>query len=231
MSEPGLDLTMHFFVIQLYHRASDPVSINLFIRNTARDIYKFCFTTVERRNPARASKRSTTILLEPIPADVWVNLCFDLAFIVARYWPDAQFESLNGVEIAPPCLIRWIFAVASPLRPEAAGQDLPQVTRLTGGVESATVLVGDQPVPVVSRASRIPVRSPKVKTPLSPGHAPRRSASHRPTRAEEEDDARGGIQPDAGLPDDEEEELDLVFIETLGCYYCPNNQKYYMIDG
>lgn len=30
--------------------------------------------------------------------------------------------------------------------------------------------------------------------------------------------------------DDEEEELELVFIDGLGCYYCPVNQQYYQID-
>ena len=32
------------------------------------------------------------------------------------------------------------------------------------------------------------------------------------------------------LPDDEEDELELVYIEPLGCYYCPSNQQYYQLD-
>ncbi|OHS99467.1 hypothetical protein TRFO_08413 [Tritrichomonas foetus] len=41
---------------------------------------------------------------------------------------------------------------------------------------------------------------------------------------------RADIDVKNGLPENEEEELELVFIEALNCYYCPNNQQYYQID-
>lgn len=36
---------------------------------------------------------------------------------------------------------------------------------------------------------------------------------------------------DEDHPANSEEELDLVFIENLGCYYCPSNQQYYELNG
>jgi hypothetical protein len=32
------------------------------------------------------------------------------------------------------------------------------------------------------------------------------------------------------IGEDEEEDLELVFIDALGCYYCPANQQYYEVD-
>jgi hypothetical protein len=61
-----------------------------------------------------------------------------------------------------------------------------------------------------------------------------------PKKAIEEDDesdgAFDGVAPSSpveilsGLPDNEEDELELVYVEKLGCYYCPGNQQYYQID-
>jgi hypothetical protein len=225
--------TMPFLVIQLYSRSSDAVNINLHIRNTARDSFKFCFTTVERRNPTRASKMSTIIPLEKVPHDIWVNLCFDLGLIVRRHWPvsDAVFESLQGIEITPPCMIRWLFVIQNPLRPDSAGQDLPQQVRFSGGIESTTVLIGDT-------FPRLLGRSPtaKVASPRPSGHAQGRSdhkAQERIANGQQSDDETDldvfHVETPGGKSE-EEGELTLVFIDTLGCYYCPDNQRYYQID-
>ena len=56
---------------------------------------------------------------------------------------------------------------------------------------------------------------------------------------ESDDGAFSGTAPKAdqsipnihsSLPENEEEELELVYIEALGCYYCPSNQQYYQLD-
>lgn len=39
-----------------------------------------------------------------------------------------------------------------------------------------------------------------------------------------------GIEINTSLPDDANEELELIFIETLNCYYCPDNQQYYKLE-
>lgn len=39
------------------------------------------------------------------------------------------------------------------------------------------------------------------------------------------------IEINRSLPQNEEEELELVYIEEMGCYYCPSNQQYYTLDN
>ncbi|KAH0794077.1 class I SAM-dependent methyltransferase [Histomonas meleagridis] len=41
---------------------------------------------------------------------------------------------------------------------------------------------------------------------------------------------KSDIQINYGIPENEEDELELVYIEVLGCYYCPSNQQYYQLD-
>jgi len=59
---------------------------------------------------------------------------------------------------------------------------------------------------------------------------------------ESDDDAFNGIAPSiptdinlldikSELPQDEEEELELIYIDSIGCYYCPSNQQYYQLDN
>lgn len=44
-------------------------------------------------------------------------------------------------------------------------------------------------------------------------------------------DNRSKLDIKSQLPLGEEEELELVYIESLGCYYCPTNQQYYELDA
>jgi hypothetical protein len=183
---------------------------------------------------------STIIPIEKIPHDIWVNLCFDLGFIVNRYWPapDPVFESLQGIEIAPPCMIRWLFVVQNPLRSDAAGQDLPQQVRFSGGIESTTVLVSDALPPTVPRIAVLPGRAPtaKVASPRWPGRA-QRKAQGRSSEGQRSGGALEALLADrpivekGEMPLGEEAELTLIFIDTLGCYYCADNQRYYQIDA
>lgn len=81
-----------------------------------------------------------------------------------------------------------------------------------------------------------------VKTP-NPPEVPIKVEDNNTEEEEEEEedmtDAFGGAPPkiddvsdiviNQGVPEGEEEELELVYIEALGCYYCPSLQKYYQI--
>ena len=71
---------------------------------------------------------------------------------------------------------------------------------------------------------------------------PPRAAEAAPPDEEESesDDAFGSVSHSSprlpieirsGLPVMEEEELELIYIESLGCYYCPSNQQYYQLDN
>jgi hypothetical protein len=64
-----------------------------------------------------------------------------------------------------------------------------------------------------------------------------------PAQLEEEDDllidgafdgsppiVDGGELPTRADPEDTDEELELVYVQRLGCYYCPGNQQYYQLD-
>lgn len=89
----------------------------------------------------------------------------------------------------------------------------------------------------------VPMSQPKKK----PNSAPKEQPQYVPPKKQEEsedsdysdDDAFGSvpandrskidIKPE--LPVNEEEELELVYIESLNCYYCPSNQQYYELDA
>jgi hypothetical protein len=243
-----LDITMPFLVIQIFHKANDPVNISLSMQNTTKAIFKFNFTTAERKNPSISSNTSANILLSNVPADCWTNLCFDLRHAVSNHWAGSEFESLQRIEIAPTCLIHWVFSSTTLIG------DLPNRFRFTGGVESVTVTVGEGVTPRSSRKNRIesiPSQALKLKRNAikTSGKKTKRKrgseSSTKPKKAPQvfEDDfdiADEIAAPPAKdvnamslkrrLPEGEEEELELVFIEHLGCYYCPNNQLYYEID-
>jgi hypothetical protein len=233
----SLDITLPYLIIQVFYRSSDPVNITLYLRMTTNEVFKFCFTTQERKNP-HLSRTSTQVLLDSVPHDIWVNLCFDLEFVAAKYWLDSVFESLQQLEIPSPCLIRWIYASAVPLRPELAGQDLPRSMRLKGGIESVTMLISERPLPPLplpcKRSSASKTRAQRVRG----GTVDSPKAGRQQRKREDEDweiDAFGGGLPAEGeeqqpLVQADEEDFELVYIEPLGCYYCPSNQQYYEMD-
>ena len=100
--------------------------------------------------------------------------------------------------------------------------------------------------------TKIPVSAPESKSRKSLKSAPPREPEPEPEPEptpetfEEEDEEEDSddsafdgappepeppeIQIETQLPDGEEEELELVHLEALGCYYCPSNQKYYQLD-
>jgi hypothetical protein len=232
----SLDIALRHLIVQVFYRSSDPVNINLYLRMATQDIFKFCFTTQERKNPTHSSKTSTQIHLGTVPRDIWVNLCFDLESVAAKYWSDSVFEALQQLEIPSSCLIRWIYASAVTLRSDLSGQDLPAGMRLTGGIESVTVNIPEQPLAV-------PLRNPP-RSPAPKPNRPKLKLAGRPKKAQPPNDAyEDDSEPDAFEGESpsksalhspavhsEEEDLELVYIEPLGCYYCPSNQQYYQMD-
>jgi hypothetical protein len=208
---------MRFLVIQIFHRASDSVNISLDVRTTAGAVFRLAFGGGDRRLPSSSKK---AIPLDDIPADIWVNLCFDLEVLVPKYEPGCNFVSLEAIEIAPTCLIRWVFESRTPLSPDQRGRDLPNRFKLAS-IRSETIVVAHAPeTPKGQRKSGIPIRRPSRKKDAEGGPKSMGMSF--------EDDFEGDEDPPQ-LPVGEEEELELVYIEVLGCYYCPNNQKYYQI--
>jgi hypothetical protein len=224
---PGVP-SLRFLVIQLFHKVSDSVSITLSIRNTAGTTFSLAFYSPGRRAATVTKPRNSRIVIDEIP-DRWTNICFDLEGLVARYQPGCAYEVLEALEIAPTCFIRWVFLVKAALVPGAKGSDLPNPFKFGGTLESETVVVSEG----AKRKSRIPVlgQGARVIHPRVGGSA----------RQEDGVGSKGIVFEDDFLLDDgdeetpakdhrEEEELELVFLEALGCYYCPENQKYYQID-
>lgn len=262
-SEP-LNLQMRYFVVQIFHKAGDPVTISLTMRTANEsDETVFSFSTSNRISQQRSSSQNVVnVKLATVPPDEWVNVCIDLEYAVIKNLPNSAFTALTNFEINPTCLIRYVFMVPFPLRPENNGIDLPNKTRFQG-LKSQTILYAEN----VSKTlkSRNPGRSQgsmtkQTKSPLKPKR-PSTAASNKKTKSdslekieksmtsnnktfEDEEDSddedafigsepqipRDDIDVQNGLPDNEEEELELVYVEALKCYYCPNNQKYYQID-
>ncbi|EAX97467.1 hypothetical protein TVAG_135200 [Trichomonas vaginalis G3] len=95
-----------------------------------------------------------------------------------------------------------------------------------------------------SQKKVIPSLANHSKKPQSPPKIPPKEETPPPQKEDEEEDysddnAFGSVSPSdrskldikSELPLGEEEELELVFIESLDCYYCPTNQQYYQLDA
>lgn len=262
-SEP-LNLQMRYFVVQIFHKAGDPVTINLTMK-TAKESEEtiFSFSTSNRATQQRSSSNMVNVKLATVPPDEWVNVCIDLEYTVIKNLPDSAFVSLTNFEINPTCLIRFVFTVPTPLRPENNGIDLPNKTRFQG-LKSQTVLYAEN-VPktskprnpgrsqgLVTKQTKSPLKQKRPKTAASneksssrtpetkfENSLPSKNKAFDDEEEDSDDDAFIGSEPvitnedinvQNGLPENEEEELELVYVEALKCYYCPNNQQYYQID-
>ena len=99
--------------------------------------------------------------------------------------------------------------------------------------------------PGKERQSGIPSKQTKPKAPPKPEAEPEPNRGE--NLLEDDDDSdysdseafgsvpaasdRANININPELPMGEEEELELVYIEALNCYYCPSNQQYYELDA
>jgi len=178
-----------------------------------------------------------------------VNLCIDLEYVVRTYWPGGAFECLRSIEIMPSCLVRWLFAAVTPLRPDASGVDLPNKFKLMAGIKCATMLIAEDESPAARRQARDSLFSQGGKRKserVTPGK--RAMTALRKDEFEFSDDfiddeelgettaepppvdARGARPENEENEENEERELELVYIEARRCYYCPDDQQYYQID-
>lgn len=238
----SLNFTNKILVIQLFKKISDNITITLNIKNTVKSSNKFVFSTA-----TRAARTSTTTVynLIDIPANVWVNICFDLEYIVNTYWPGNQYGSLHNFEITAPCLIRYVFAIPNLLSPSQNGKDLPSSVAFNA-LDSVTIAIADEQAiersTPTQRVSRIPVRR---RTPQTASAARRQVAEDtKPPKFETDLDSSDSSddadvfgenpQKSSSLQkfdvQNENDELELVYIDSLDCYYCPANQQFYQID-
>ena len=275
----SLKMTHKFIVFQIYKRIGENVNISLNIKNDMDETLKIQFMTGSR-NP-RASQTMIADQLE-LQDNTWTNICFDLEFIVSKYFEGNTYKNLQSFEIMPTIHIRWVFAIPNPLLEENNGSDLPEITKFNG-LNSKTILIGEKREQTPrERVSRIPVRR---KTPTSvsgarnshithsastpddqtfsrqqrdpgpsiTGFRPKRKVQASPAvkkiakpkpqndfdseESEDDDDAFSSApskimsnSQNLNDQDDGEEELELIYIDALQCYYCPSNQQYYQVD-
>lgn len=255
-SLPGKQsITRRYFVVQIFKRAADSPTVSVQVQGTNHQTHRFSFSSAVRTS--QRNKQQIGIIQLDIPSNVWVNLCIDLETVVAQNWEGQSYDSLVSFEINPVCFIRWVFATDECLSPEAMGSDLPRDVLYTGNIRNETVVIPTVPTPRQHmRGSGIPTRSGGRTRPPAQldGRRPRsgnqlppkrgiitttdRPETYNP-RADDTDDESEegafdevlpGVTLQTKLPEDEEEELELVYIEGLGCYYCPSNQQYYQLD-
>jgi hypothetical protein len=216
-------------VVQLIHRVGDPVLITVSVRNTGGTTFTLPFCSHGRRTPT-TPKKSNGIMIDEVPPDRWINICFDIPSLVLRHQPGCTYEGIDSIEIGPTCVIRWIFLTKNLLAPSAKGSDLPNPFKFMGTLASETVVVTEGVS--TPKRSRIPVL---VRPRVDGG---RKTEDQTPSRTMsfEDDFIVDEMEPFDGTPPasiedhGEEEELELVYIDALACYYCPNNQKYYQVD-
>ena len=255
--EEFFEFQQRYLVIQIFKKISDTVKITLFIRNNQNEIQKFVFSSLLKgkggsisssvssppsRSASSRPQTSTTKTSIPIsiPSDGWANICFDLEYVVNEYWSRNSFHSLAAIEITPTCLIFNIFTMDTPLKAENDGNDIPNKLKFWPGIKSRTFLFHDKPKSA-RRPSKIPQRLHNVQSALSnrPSNslvAPKSQKDIYDDSIEDDFEDSDSQPEDINnqnniLSDDDEEDtqLTLVYIEPLGCYYCPTDQKYYEI--
>ena len=145
-----------------------------------------------------------------------------------------------------------------PLKPENEGSDLPNKVKFLQGIKSRTFLFHDKPKSA-RRPSKIPQRSHHFQSALSnrPSNsliAPSKKTIYADDDSnsdnslsddfvsdnenDNENDTENSKEKEQNTKisnnvisddDDDEEDLTLVYIKALDCYYCPADQKYYQI--
>lgn len=242
----SLKISNKFIVFQIYKRIGENVCINLNMKNDNDDVVKVQFAGQAKN--VRTSQTVTTDTID-VPDNTWTNICFDLEYIMSKYFDNNVFKSLVSFEIMPTCHIRYVFAIPYQLIPENNAADLPEVVRYNG-LSSMTILIGERREQTVTkeRTSRIPIRR---KTPATSQYShvrpvedtkPAAFTKTVPDDSDDEEDTESedafGTTPTRKLfssqnnqdLDDSEEEMELIYLDALGCYYCPSNQQYYQID-
>jgi hypothetical protein len=244
-----------YLFMQIRHRSVEDFTITITLRDDRRNRFNFAFSTVTRKSDRPTSSQTSALVHFDIPNGVWVTVIFDLQQVGDNYWRPAAFHQLDSIEIAPVCTLARVFSQDSP---PALGNDgrliIPKPYAYPSGMDHVTVLIPvsepDTDLPERVETAKPPPLSkpnPKPRTTqkkLSNGVKPPNVLSQKSLPIVEEDDpsddgAFGGVAPSISippvpnvsrLPDNDEDELELVYIESLGCYYCPSNQQYYQID-
>jgi hypothetical protein len=144
-------------------------------------------------------------------------------------------------------MIHWIIASETGLTPGIPNGGIPTKFVVPNAVTTETLCVPGSLPPVPRSGGAVRPQPPKLKTPTSPqkraltGAKPVKPKQPQKVAEEEDEDEaafsgsapvidRADVNVNIGLPENEEEELELIYVEALGCYYCPNNQQYYQID-
>ena len=146
--------------------------------------------------------------------------------------------------------VEGIGTTRSAIPRRSSGQSsLPKKKPLTAGKEEkqqkSSPKTSPQRQTPGERPSGIPSKQTKPKTTPKPEITP--PQTHKEDLIDESDDDSDYSDSDAfgsvpandrskidikpELPMGEEEELELVYIEALNCYYCPSNQQYYELDA
>ncbi|EAX96350.1 hypothetical protein TVAG_066470 [Trichomonas vaginalis G3] len=243
----SLKISNKFIVFQIYKRIGENVCIVLNMKNDNDDTLKVQFAG--QTKSVRTSQSITSDIID-VPDNTWTNVCFDLEYIMSKYFDNNVFKSLVSFEIIPTCHIRNVFSIPFQLLPENNGNDLPDAVKYNG-LSSVTILVGErrEQTSQKERTSRIPIRR---KIPATPQYnrAQHTVEDTKPAAftkkieddSEEEEETESsdafGSSPSKQLfqtpntpdIDDSEEEMELIYLEALGCYYCPSNQQYYQVD-
>lgn len=233
----SFNISHKYLVIQIFRKIGDNYSIALNFKNNNGKTQKIFFSTTQRSQ--RASSNSFQNIINA-PVNKWVNLCFDLPYVVQQYWPGNEYNTLINIEISPSCFIRWIFAAPNQLKPSLSGSDLPNTVAFNA-LESQTLLIGEEKNEISSKTvgSKIPIYNRKKNlsnTATTPGRPKRvedtKPASFAKNPLDDESDVSSddafSSQPSTTYITDGDE-LELVYIDALDCYYCPANQKYYTL--
>ena len=216
----NLKISNKFLIIQLFHNLSENFSIILNIKNINDQILKIVFSSTIR-NSTKSLFNSIQCHIE-IDNNTWVNICFDLEGIITKFFPGNIYQELQNIEITPTCSIRWIFTSTNPLKTINFGKDLPNFA-IYNGINSKTYNIIEKP-----KISKIPIRK---KTPIN-NIRPKLIENKNIISSEEDEEPSEDpfVQSNHKIENNEEEELELFFIDSLGCFYCPSNQKYYEIE-
>lgn len=242
----SLQITCQFLIIQVKLLQDDSPTFTVTIKDKNNNKLNISISTVGRLRPSTSLQTSAMTVLK-IPKGFWYNICFDLKTLVSELWNENTYSLLDSIEITPSCLIRYIFASDNRINPAANGTDLPRGFSYTHQLASRTICFPNENKPKKSkipcRASQKPQSAPILPKPVASTSTNRTSATKEIDRLfgleeDESDDenAFDGVPASefvvkSSLPEGEEDLLELVYIESLGCYYCPSNQQYYQFEN
>ena len=110
-------LKQPFLLLQLLVPQEKGFAIELDVSDVAGVRRRLDFSTVAKRIVTTRDPPRVSFPLSELKRDTWLNVCVDVAGLLAFYFDDAEFQSVDKIVVRAPCSLHRVFTMR--YRPQA----------------------------------------------------------------------------------------------------------------